>query len=424
MAGVFQPILSNWTALRRRFGAFVSKSLLRGRYDYREVWLRLSRTLAGGSDEASLPDRSVQALGAIIGSPRGELWLVGGVAQVYEGRGAWSMPRPDGVITGDDPLIRFLEQTHWVLDTHEYASDPGRYANAFDADDSVVVEPSIIVPLVHEDGLIGLVRLDRPAGLGDLSFEDHDLLKTAGQQVAIFLMHERSQEELSETRQFEAFSKLTAFLMHDLKNMIAQQELVVGNAKRFKHRPEFIDDAIQTIEASVHRMRRLLERLGDDGGVRSTLIDLPSLLREVRDACTDQHPAPQLGLVEPGIFVTMDRDRLSMAVMHAVRNAQDATPSDGHIELELKAEEGYAIIDISDTGKGMEPAFVRERLFRPFDSTKGARGMGIGAYQIRETLRMADGDVVVTSIPGHGTLLRMKIPLAMADRRLSRNSVA
>jgi putative PEP-CTERM system histidine kinase len=409
MATSVRPVLSRWTRFRRNARVFITKKFFPGRYDYREVWLRLSRTLAGRADDASLPDRTVRALGAIIGSPRGELWLATGEPPVYEGRGAWEMPRPEDVLTADHPLISFLEKTHWVLDTDEYASDPRRYAFAFDSGDQIA--PSIVVPLVHENGLIGVVRLDRPEGLGDLSFEDHDLLKTAGQQAAIFLVHEMSQEQLAQTRQFEAFSKLTAFLMHDLKNLIAQQDLVVNNAKRFKHRPEFVDDAIRTMEAGVRRMKRVLERLQEDTGAeRSTIIDVPGLLGDVCLACSDREPQPRLARIDSEVWVEMDRDR--MAITHAIRNAQDATPADGQIRVTLSAENGYALVGIDDDGKGMEPSFVRERLFRPFDSTKGARGMGIGAYQIRETLRLARGDIEVISKPGRGTRMTMKIPLA------------
>ena len=416
MASSVPPVVTRWTRFRRNARVYFSKKLFSGRYDYREVWLRLSRTLAGRADDASLPDRTVRALGAIIGSPRGELWLTsGGQPAVYEGRGAWGMQRPEEVFTAEHPLISFLEKSHWVLDTNEYASDPRRYAFAFDGGDPI--EPSIVVPLVHEDGLIGVVRLDRPDGLGDLSFEDHDLLKTAGQQAAIFLVHEMSQEQLAHTRQFEAFSKLTAFLMHDLKNMIAQQDLVVNNAKRFKHRPEFVDDAIRTMEASVQRMKRVLERLQEDTGAeRSTLIDVPGLLGDICLTCSDRRPQPRMSRIDSEVWVEMDRDRLAMAITHAIRNAQDATPADGEIRVTLEAESGFALIGISDTGKGMEPAFVRERLFKPFDSTKGARGMGIGAYQIRETLLMAHGDIKVRSQPDRGTILQMKIPLATAKK--------
>jgi signal transduction histidine kinase len=111
----------------------------------------------------------------------------------------------------------------------------------------------------------------------------------------------------------------------------------------------------------------------------------------------------------------MDRDKLGMAVTHAIRNAQDATPPDGRLDVRLAAGDGRACIEVEDNGGGMDAEFVRHHLFKPFDSTKGAKGMGIGAYQIRETLRAAGGDVEVESEPGTGTLLRMSVPLAAAD---------
>jgi signal transduction histidine kinase len=59
----------------------------------------------------------------------------------------------------------------------------------------------------------------------------------------------------------------------------------------------------------------------------------------------------------------------------------------------------------------MEPEFVRDRLFRPFDSTKGAKGMGIGAYQAREYVRVLGGDVEVQSSPGCGTSFSISLPV-------------
>jgi putative PEP-CTERM system histidine kinase len=242
------------------------------------------------------------------------------------------------------------------------------------------------------------------------------LLKTAGQQIAVFLVQERAQEQLFETRQFEAFSKLTAFLMHDLKNVIAQQNLVVANAQRFRHRPEFIDDAIATISSSVERMRRILERLqGATRFEKPSRIQLLSLLREVCKECADRQPRPTvLGPDAEECFVEMDRDRLNMVATHLVRNAQDATPSDGYVKVSVSIDDAYARIEVADNGCGMDAEFVRDRLFKPFDSTKGAQGMGIGAYQIRETVTAAGGSVAVKSERGVGTTMIVKLPLAAA----------
>ena len=60
----------------------------------------------------------------------------------------------------------------------------------------------------------------------------------------------------------------------------------------------------------------------------------------------------------------------------------------------------------------MSPEFIRERLFRPFDSTKGSHAMGIGAYQAREYARMLGGQLEVNSTVGEGTTFVLRQPVA------------
>ncbi len=107
-------------------------------------------------------------------------------------------------------------------------------------------------------------------------------------------------------------------------------------------------------------------------------------------------------------------ERLGLVLEHVIRNAQDATAPDGRVEVELRRGARHAIIEIRDTGRGMDATFIRERLFRPFDTTKGSQGMGIGAFQTREFVRMAGGDVHVESDLGVGTRFEISLPLAAA----------
>jgi putative PEP-CTERM system histidine kinase len=407
--------------VRRWARIFFSKHFFRERYDYRDEWLRLSRALADAEDDATLALRGLRALSAIPGSGGGALWL----EDRESGRFALAATvgdNPSQAPPGDD-MLNFLRRTQWVVDTQEYHSDPARYSNAFDIHGDWLATPAIVVPLIHGGRVIGVARLDRPALLGSLNFKDHDLLKTAGQQVAVFLVQQLAQEALAETRQFDAYSKLAAFLMHDLKNMISQQELVVGNARRFRDRPEFVDDAIGTMDASVKRMRRLLDRFrGIAAPAQPSRIDLDALVTNVCQECADRQPVPVVE-AKSGLYVSMDRDKLAMALTHAIRNAQDATAANGRIAVSAFETGARAVVEVSDTGSGMDEAFVREQLFRPFASTKGARGMGIGAYQMRETVRTAGGDLEVQSVVGKGTTLRFLLPVDARASVRGRESV-
>jgi signal transduction histidine kinase len=115
----------------------------------------------------------------------------------------------------------------------------------------------------------------------------------------------------------------------------------------------------------------------------------------------------------PTVFV--DAERLASVVEHAIRNAQDATPESGEIVVEVTVLDSQPVLAIVDNGCGMDATFLRERLFRPFDTTKGGRGMGIGAFQIREYLRSLGGRVDVQSTPGRGTRFEMWFPVQVRD---------
>jgi signal transduction histidine kinase len=122
-------------------------------------------------------------------------------------------------------------------------------------------------------------------------------------------------------------------------------------------------------------------------------------------------PKPELRTGNEEVFIEADPDRLAAIVENLIRNAQDATPSDGEILIDLEPVGTMGILRIRDSGCGMASDFIRERLFRPFDSTKGSESMGIGAYQAREYVRQIGGQLSVTSELGRGTTFSIELPL-------------
>lgn len=401
--------------LLRRWRAFISTHFYSHRYDWRREWLRFIRTLSEAGGDATVAQKCIRAVSQIVESPRAVLWRRNDLGTGFEfadSLGYERPPAPAGVVPQSDALPVYLERTGWLIDLVELKGKPALY-------DGLVVDAArygappngLIVPLMHMEKLYGWLLLDRPPEMSPLNFEDRDLLKTAGRQIAAYLAQHDADVRLAAASQFETYNQMTAFMMHDLKNLAAQLQLVSQNAAIHRHNPEFIDDAMQTVSASAARMTRLINQLkgAPDSGTMNTA-ELVDVAQRAARRCASRAPVPQVvGLARPTVFA--DIERLVSVIEHALRNAQEATPADGEVRVEVDRVDGHPVVRIIDTGCGMDPSFVRDRLFRPFDTTKGTRGMGIGAFQMREYIRSLGGSVEVQSAPGEGTCITLRFPV-------------
>ena len=310
--------------------------------------------------------------------------------------------------------MSFVQSREWIVDLKEYAREPDLYGDLEIPEWLARLRLAwLVVPLMYGSKILGMVLLYMSPGPPKLNYEDRDLLKTAGQHIAVHLAQEKSDRLLAEAKQFEAYNRLTAFLMHDLNNLIAQQSLIVKNAESHKRNPEFVDDAIATIANSVERMKKVMSQLKrgkPDRGVKKT--SLKFIASAAIDRCAGTKPIPILDLKARDIELTVNPDQFTNVLAHLIRNAQQATPESGEIRVEVDQGDGQAIVRVIDDGDGMSPEFVRDRLFSPFDSTKGVEGMGIGVYQAREFARKLGGELSAESQPGQGTTMSMTLPLA------------
>ena len=121
-------------------------------------------------------------------------------------------------------------------------------------------------------------------------------------------------------------------------------------------------------------------------------------------------------------MILADKDRFGAIIGHLIRNAQDATAADGRVIVRLFKRNVHATIEVQDNGCGMDSDFIKDRLFRPFDSTKGKAGMGIGVYETRDYIHRLGGDLEVISRVGEGSTFRIR--LTISDTELKSRKVA
>lgn len=402
--------------VRASLRVFINKHFFHYKYDYRDEWLRFIQTLSSGQPDDRLRERAIHSIAEIIDSPGGVLWMRN--LNRFEPVANWQMKiSGQDVVEADHPLISFLTAREWLIDIDEYERDPDLY-NSLVLPEWLEKMPRawLVVPLIVHDHLLGFIVLARSPAQNHFNWEDSDLVKTAGRQAAVHLAQLEASKALVEARQFEACNRLTSYVMHDLKNLIAQLSLVVTNAKRHKGNPRFMEDAITTVDNSVQKMNRLLEHLRSDSmQVQETIqIEVCAMLGEAVRTLSSGRPVPSLDCQAAGIHILANRDRCMAIIGHLIRNAQDATPDDGKVIVRLFKRADRAIIEVQDTGTGMDEVFIKERLFRPFDSTKGKAGMGIGAYEARDYIHKMGGDLEVISRVGEGSTFRIRIPISDA----------
>lgn len=421
--------------MRARLRVFLNKHFFNYRYDYREEWLRLIQSLSEAQLDSNLKTTVISAMAKIVESPGGMLWLRQESGD-YQLEAGWNMPaavffRQDE----NESLLTFLAERKWVIDIDELDAEPESYQGlVLPPWLSQLTDAWLIVPLflgaeasiltskeeMPSSHVMGFVVLGRPRADMQINWEVRDLLLTIGRQCASYLALLKANEELVDARQFEAFNRLSAYVVHDLKNIVAQLSLINSNADRHKDNPAFVDDAFSTVKNAASKMNRMLGQLRQgrmDSG-ENQKIELDAMLVSVVRDHSEALPMPELSTVDTvgKMTVVANEDRLSAVIGHLVQNAQEASSDDGFVRLRLLQEGDFAVVEIEDNGCGMDATFQRERLFRPFDTTKGNAGMGIGVYESREFIHGLGGQLEVRSALGEGTtfIIRLKLEKAHA----------
>lgn len=394
-----------------------TKHLFQHRYDYREEWLRFTRTIGRSvAGSASLEERAVKALADITESPAGLLLMPNEEAQL-ELTARWNWPTiAVPAVAGEHGLSGLLEQHNLVVALDEARAGTEHHGELAHLPAWLIEAEDVwaLVPLSHFERLVGVIVLARPRTPRLLDWEDFDLLRVAGQQLASYLSEQAGQQALMDASRFDDFNRRMAFVMHDIKNLASQLALLAANAERHAENPAFRADMLVTLRNSADKLSALLARLGRYGGGPVNdlrRIDLASLAKQVAERFRATHPVA-LTRAE-SVEVMGNPEALEQTLVHLVQNAIDASEPDMPVYLDVTAEGLNGSVEVIDTGCGMTPEFVRTGLFKPFVSSKPG-GFGIGAFEARELVKAMGGRVTVESREGLGTRFSVVLPLADA----------
>ena len=387
---------------------WTSKHFFAHKYDYKKQWMKLDLLL---SNTENSYQTSLKAMLKLFSCQSGAIWIKGPLFYSMVSSINSALLTKNPLQNNNSRFIQLLEQDEWIYQpSYNKKMRDKSHNEHLPSWLSEFNDAWVIVPLNTEKELIGFIVLAQQRVTTQLTWEDLDILRLTGRQIASYISHQQDHEKLIQNQQFDVFNKITAFAIHDIKNLIAQQALVVKNAEKFKHHPEFVDDAIETIANSVEKMDKLLIKLQGKQSCEQELANLNQLLLQAVEMNKNALPIPVLDITTETIILKGAPDKILMVLNHLIKNAQDATNNEGTINIILRQQDNAIFLEVEDSGVGMTQDFINNNLFQPFSSTKQDKGMGLGAYQIREIFHALGGQFFVESSIGVGSKFSIHIP--------------
>ncbi len=412
--------------VRQKVKSYIHTHFYRHKYDYRKEWMdytqRLSRVIA-------VPDIATQTVNRIL-----EVMWVRQAAMYTVGESPGHMTlehqvnydtlpkKPDL----DTAAVKALQEHAALIPS---AAENGNHPEVMgDLSRQIFkgVPVGLLVPVAALDNLVGLLVVGPELSGKPFGVDDRDLLRAMAAQAGALIVNARLSQEKTEFRELQAISLLSAFIGHDLKNAVSMLSMLAENAKHHMAKPEFQADAIRTLGDISGRMRRLLAALTappEPPHVQAQRIALAGTIQTwLRDIGTQLPARVRIETrLDPTDEVRVDPSQLKSVLHNLVLNAVEAIPGDGHILVQTAQENGFVALSVTDTGEGMTEEFVRNKLFRPFQSTK-ERGLGIGLYQCRHIIQSFGGTLTAESQEGKGTRMIVRLPTQVDSEQLAASS--
>lgn len=398
-------------AVRRQVKVFISKHFFANKYEYREEWLELIGKIETASAD-NYGQMSLQIMMSKVGA-------TGGVLLKADGNNRFLVKHCEGVELDESfnkdlvLLEHFTKNQGWIIDINDYEEDPISYPGLF-INPKIwhAVGVNILVPIFIGKAFYGFFILSNSDEDHKLNWEDRDLLFAISKQLGNLISLNEVNDKLAESKQFDAFNQMSAFLVHDLKNVQAQLALITSNATQHRHNPEFIDDVFETVESATERLAKVLTQLRNKQVAQSTSksVNLGDIIERVTAQRNVMLPLVTIKKNEI-CMATLDEERFFSVMNHLIQNAQEATADDGWVEITIEQVQNFIKIMVSDNGCGMSESFIKLRLFKPFDTTKGNAGMGIGVFEAKQFFESLSGSLTVESTEGVGTKMMINVPL-------------
>ena len=394
MIGIAVILLSDRLRMKRK--RFISRHFKRPQYDYQKIWEGFTTRTTSVTQTRDLCNIIVRMVSETLEILSVSIWLVDEKQErlSFGGSTVFTDEQVEGLKLfgqGGAELIRAMSDQTMPVDLEGREDDwVADLKQTYGLEETKESRIRYCVPLNAAGQLIGIMTLSEKVFYEPLSFEESELVKTIADQAAAGLLNLRLSERLRQTRELEAFQSMSAFFMHDLKNLASKLSLVTQNLPVYMDNPEFRADALRTISQSVAKINTMSSRLSllsQKLELAFSTTDLNELVAATISDVKGYVKAPislDPGAVPP---LSIDREQIHKVLENLLMNASDALgqdrgqhtesgkygcadPGRWQITVATRCRENWAEISVRDNGCGMSREFIEKSLFRPFQTTK------------------------------------------------------
>ncbi|HYC76498.1 MAG TPA: ATP-binding protein, partial [Planctomycetota bacterium] len=329
-----------------------------------------------------------------------------------------------------DPLRQVSRR---VVDDALRRNAPVRYDNAM-SDGALASAASVInlelrsvmcAPLSRGGAPFGLLYVDHRSRVARFGDADVEMLGLFAMQAAVALENARLVREHVRDEKLKLLGNLAGGVAHDFNNLLTA---ILGSVQSVTPRSgeAALDAALRTIEkaardgaAYVRRLQSSSRTNREDAfgavDLRELAEDVAAFTRGARDRAALQGRKPTTVELEvpAGLYALGDAVDLRDVFVNVALNAIAAMPDGGRLRLFGGRDGGRVYLETADDGVGMSEE-VRENLFDPYFTTRGADGMGLGMSIVLGIVARHQGTIKVESAPGQGTRVRVELPAASA----------
>ena len=404
--------------VRLQISRFISRHFQRPMFDYRTVWRKFTEATASCVSQAELCQASVKSVTDIFQALSVTIWLVDEKKErlVFAASTFLSEARAENLAPQKDQLaeiIHHLQQHHEPADIETTQDKWADHLRQCHPEEFRKGGHRVCVPMIVGDEILGVMILGDRVGGTPFTWQDFDLLKCIGDQIAAGLLNTRLSQKLLQAKELEAFQTMSAFFVHDMKNTANTLNLMLQNLPVHFDNPEFRADALRGVAKTVGRINHLIGRLGsirNELQIKPVEADLNAVIAKALEGWEEiagLNLKKDLATLPKFLF---DPEQMLKVATNLIFNAREALGANGQVQIATTQKNGFAILTVTDNGCGMSAEFLNRQLFRAFQTTK-KNGLGIGMFQSKMIVEAHKGRLEVESETGKGTTFRVLLPL-------------